>query len=63
MPIPERMLKMGLPKQAEKAKGGEVSAMEVLTSIEVRELHTAKMVSPMIALERRKIKPKTYEPC
>ena len=59
-PIPSRMLSIGPPKQAEKPMTGANAATEMFAMRSARELPTAKMVRPMIASERPKMKPNVY---
>lgn len=57
MPIPRRMLSIGPPKHAEKPMMGAKTATLMLATRSARELPTAKMVSPMIASDRPKMRP------
>ena len=57
MPMPRRMLSMGPPKHAEKPMMGAKTATDMLATRSARELPTAKMVRPMMASERPKMRP------
>ena len=50
------MLSIGPPKQAEKPMTGAKAATEMLATKSARELPTAKIVKPIMASERPKMK-------
>lgn len=57
-PTPMRIFNIGPPKQAENPIIGANVTTEILATKSASELPTAKIVSPMIASDRPKMKPK-----
>ncbi len=57
-PKPRRILSMGPPKQAEKPIIGANAATVIFATKSAREFPTAKIVRPMIASDRPKMRPK-----
>ena len=60
-PTPSRMLSIGPPKQAAKPITGANAATETFATKSASELPTAKIVSPIIASLRPKMKPKVWD--
>ena len=58
MPTPRRMLSIGPPKQAENPMIGAKTATAMFATRSAREFPTAKIVRPMMASDKPKIKPK-----